>query len=89
MEGERKSLPSPCRSAPARRAVDELRFSEDAPATRPESEDDPIRFGDFLEIADAKGRQLAHLGELLRRRGRNRAAVEEFAKSHAQLYRKL
>ncbi len=42
-----------------------------------------LRFGDFLEIEDPKARRFAHLGELLRQRGRNGAAAEEYSKAFA------
>jgi predicted Zn-dependent protease len=65
------------------------RFTEDeapsAAGKQTEKEREKIRFGDFLEIQDEEGRRLAHLGELMRARNRNKAAVEEFAKAYQRV----
>lgn len=70
-------------------SAEKRRFREDGaspPATSQTAEErERIRFGDFIEIEDPEGRRLAHLGELLRARERNRAAVEEFARAHARV----
>lgn len=41
-----------------------------------------INFADFSEISELPARKLAHLGELMRERGRLGAAAEEFGKAH-------
>ncbi len=42
-----------------------------------------ISFTDFAEVFEASARKFAHLGELMRERGRASAAVEEFAKARS------
>jgi predicted Zn-dependent protease len=44
-----------------------------------------ISFGDFAEIAEADPRKRAHLGELLRERGRVAAAAEQYGKAYEQV----
>lgn len=72
----------PVEAAPAE--VDKLRFAEDDPRTRAREADPKIEvhFGDFLDVEDKKARRFAHLGELLRVRGRPKAAVDEFARAY-------
>ena len=70
-------------------SAEKRRFTEDeAPSPagqKTEEEREKIRFAYFLEIEDEQGRRLAHLGELLRARNRNKAAVEEFAKAYRRV----
>ena len=70
-------------------SAEKRRFTEDeAPSPagqKTEEEREKIRFAYFLEIEDEQGRRLAHLGELLRARNRNKAAVEEFAKAYCRV----
>lgn len=69
-------------------STERLRFKEDAPqeaAADAKKDKEELRFGDFQEIDDVEARKMAHLGELLRVRGRNRAAVEEFEKAHKRV----
>ncbi len=40
-----------------------------------------VSFGDFKEIAEEEPRKLAHLGELLRERGRIQAAAEDYGRA--------
>jgi tetratricopeptide (TPR) repeat protein len=42
-----------------------------------------ISFSDFAEVSEPPARKFAHLGELMRERGRAGAAVEEFAKARS------
>ena len=69
-------------------SAEKLKFKEDEGQQKPkdkEQELEDVRFGDFLEIEDREGRKLAHLGELLRQRNRNAAAIEEFTKAYARV----
>ncbi len=70
-------------------STEKLKFKEDAapqPASDPKKKDsEEVRFGDFQEIDDVEARKMAHLGELLRVRGRFKAAVEEFEKAHRKI----
>ncbi len=42
-----------------------------------------ISFSDFAEVEEVPARKLAHLGELMRERGRIAAAAEEYGRAHA------
>jgi tetratricopeptide (TPR) repeat protein len=74
-------------------SAEKLRFMEDEGRTAetrkkkakgaPE-DDEGLAFGDFLEIDDLETRKLAHLGELMRARGRATAAVDEFSRAHSR-----
>ncbi len=60
-------------------------LKEDAPgkaAQKNKPKEKEISFGDFAEIRETEPRKMAHLGELLRERGRSRAAAEEYAKAY-------
>lgn len=41
-----------------------------------------ISFGDFKEVEEEDGRKFAHLGELMREKGRALAAAEEYGRAH-------
>lgn len=61
-----------------RRLLDGEASASDAPATGKSRE---VRFLDFAEVSELEARRAAHLGELLRERGRMRAAVEHFERA--------
>lgn len=44
-----------------------------------------ISFGDFAEVEEVEARKLAHLGELMRERGRTQAAAEEYGRAHSRV----
>ena len=44
-----------------------------------------ISFGDFVEVEEPDARRSAHLGELLRERGRVKAAAEQYGRAHARV----
>jgi tetratricopeptide (TPR) repeat protein len=47
----------------------------------PEKKGKEISFSDFADVTDVPARKFAHLGELMRERGRAAAAAEEFSKA--------
>jgi tetratricopeptide (TPR) repeat protein len=49
---------------------------------KPAKKDKEISYGELAEIAEVEPRKMAHLGELMRERGRFRAAVEEYGKAY-------
>jgi len=58
-------------------------LKDQAPAAKKESDKKgkEISFIDFAEVSEAPARKFAHLGELMRERGRAGAAAQEFAKA--------
>lgn len=44
-----------------------------------------VSFGDFAEVEETEARKWAHLGELMRERGRIKAAAEHFGLAHSQV----
>lgn len=54
----------------------------DAPAAKKKSRRE-VSFGDFEEVVEVDARRAAHLGELLRERGRMKSAAEVYARAHA------
>lgn len=81
----REALPL---AAERRRFADEEQPPESAAAARDGQalpEEKKLRIGDFLDIRDEEARRRAHLGELLRVRGRNKAAIDEFAQAQARV----
>ncbi len=73
----REALPL---AAERKRFADEQQKPSDGGNALPEEK--KLRVGDFLDIDDEEARRRAHLGELLRARSRNKAAIEEFKKAH-------
>ena len=77
--------PAPREALPL--AAERKRFADEREKTPGDEnalpEDKKLRVGDFLDIGDEEARRRAHLGELLRARSRNKAAIEEFKKAHA------
>ena len=62
---------------------DKVVLKDQVPGAKKDSEKKgkEISFTDFAEVSESSARKFAHLGELLRERGRAGAAAEEFAKA--------
>ncbi len=82
--------PAPQEALPL--AAERRRFADGDPAegqavensgAPPLPEEKKLRIGDFFDIQDEEARRRAHLGELLRARGRDKAAIDEFAQAQA------
>jgi len=60
-------------------------LKDQAPGAKKDSEKKgrEISFSDFADVSEGSARKFAHLGELMRERGRPGAAAEEFAKSRS------
>jgi len=60
-------------------------LKDQAPGAKKDSEKKgrEISFSDFADVSEGSARKFAHLGELMRERGRLGAAAEEFAKSRS------
>jgi tetratricopeptide (TPR) repeat protein len=52
---------------------------------RPEKKEKNISFGDFKEVEEVDARRWAHLGELMRERGRSKAAAEHYGLAWQQV----
>jgi tetratricopeptide (TPR) repeat protein len=52
---------------------------------RKEPKGKEVSFGAFVEVEEPQARRFAHLGELLRERGRTKAAAQEYAKAHQRV----
>ncbi|MDR0965466.1 MAG: PEGA domain-containing protein [Myxococcales bacterium] len=75
-------------AAERRRFMDGSQPSDDSADADPRAlpDEKKLRIGDFLDIPnDEEARRRAHLGELLRVRARNKAAIDEFAQAHARV----
>ena len=57
-------------------------LKEDAPGKKKEDKKREIGFGDFKEVEEDEGRKFAHLGEVLREKGRHTAAAEEYGRAY-------
>jgi tetratricopeptide (TPR) repeat protein len=59
-------------------------LKEDVPARakKDEKKGREISFGDFKEVEEEEARKFAHLGEVLREKGRAGAAAEEYGRAH-------
>jgi len=59
-------------------------LKEQSPVSKKESprKGKEINFSDFAEVEESGARKMAHLGELMRERGRALAASEEYGKAH-------
>ncbi|HEY8207878.1 MAG TPA: tetratricopeptide repeat protein [Myxococcaceae bacterium] len=57
-------------------------LKEDAPGKKKEDKKREIGFGDFKEVEEEEGRKYAHLGEVLREKGRAGAAAEEYGRAY-------
>ncbi|HVE85718.1 MAG TPA: tetratricopeptide repeat protein [Myxococcales bacterium] len=55
---------------------------EDAPGKKKDDKKREIGFGDFKEVEEEEGRKAAHLGEVLREKGRIAAAAEEYGRAY-------
>jgi tetratricopeptide (TPR) repeat protein len=61
-------------------------LKEEGKATgKKEKKGKEISFGDFAEVEEVEARKYAHLGELMRERGRANAAAEEYGKAHTRV----
>lgn len=62
-------------------------LKEQSPVSKKESsrKGKEINFSDFAEVEESGPRKMAHLGELMRERGRALAAAEEYGKAHSQV----
>jgi tetratricopeptide (TPR) repeat protein len=60
-------------------------LKEQSPVSKKEStrKGKEINFSDFAEVEESGARKMAHLGELMRERGRALAASEEYGKAHS------
>jgi tetratricopeptide (TPR) repeat protein len=59
-------------------------LKEDAPpGKKKEDKKREVGFGDFKEVEEEEGRKYAHLGEVLREKGRAAAAAEEYGRAHS------
>jgi len=57
-------------------------LKEDVPGKKKEDKKREIGFGDFREVEEEEGRKYAHLGEVLREKGRAGAAAEEYGRAY-------
>ena len=57
-------------------------LKEDAPGKKKEDKKREVGFGDFREVEEEDGRKFAHLGEVLREKGRAGAAAEEYGRAY-------
>ena len=64
---------------------DKVVLKDQVPGAKKDSEKKgrEISFSDFAEVSEGSARKFAHLGELMRERGRPGAASEEFAKARS------
>ncbi len=78
-----KSQPFPKGMIPM--SEEKVVLKDQAPGAKKESEKKgkEISFTDFAEVSEVPARKFAHLGELMRERGRAGAAAEEFAKARS------
>jgi len=57
-------------------------LKEDMPGKKKEDKKREVGFGDFKEVEEEEGRKYAHLGEVLREKGRSGAAAEEYGRAY-------
>jgi tetratricopeptide (TPR) repeat protein len=67
--------------------ADKKVLKEDAPGKGKgeEKQGKEISFGEFAQVSESQARRFAHLGELLRERGRMGAAAAEYQKAHREV----